>query len=157
MCDELGGWDWGVHPIDTCIKQTTNNCVGNHAQCPVVSLTGRNAKNRWYMYTYSWFTLLYSRNWHNIVNRVYSAKRYRRKGRGWGTLREERWRARCCMWSRQAAGSCRAGSRPGRACGNLERRGGSGSAERAHVSIHGRLALLYHRSQHKIVKQLSSN
>ena len=30
---------------------------------------------RWYMYTYDWFTLLFSRNEHNIVRQLYSNKK----------------------------------------------------------------------------------
>ena len=29
---------------------------------------------------YDWVTLLYGRNWHNIVNQIYFNKKYREKG-----------------------------------------------------------------------------
>ena len=31
------------------------------------------------MYTYDWVTLLYSRNWHNIVNQLYFNKKENKK------------------------------------------------------------------------------
>ena len=34
-----------------------------------------NPEKRGYMYTYSWFTLLYSINYHNIVKQLYANKK----------------------------------------------------------------------------------
>ena len=35
-----------------------------------------NPKKKGYMYTYSWFTLLYSRNWHNTIKQLSSKKNF---------------------------------------------------------------------------------
>ena len=35
-------------------------------------------RKRIYIYVYDWITLLYSRNWHNIVNQLYSNKKNER-------------------------------------------------------------------------------
>ena len=66
-----GGRNWEIE-IDTytllilCIKYITNEnllySTGNFTQCSVVTQMGRKSKKEGYMYTYSWFTLLYSRN-----------------------------------------------------------------------------------------------
>ena len=32
----------------------------------------------WYMYTYNWFTLPYSRNKHNIANQLHSNKNFKK-------------------------------------------------------------------------------
>ena len=43
----------------------------NSAQWSVMTQMGRKSKKRGYMYVYSWFTLLYSQNEHNIVQKLY--------------------------------------------------------------------------------------
>ena len=65
--DELGNWDWYIYTIDTTYK------IGNEWE-PTVwyrklysaicgDINGRGIeKKRGYMYVYSWYTLLYSRN-----------------------------------------------------------------------------------------------
>ena len=34
----------------------------------------KDLKKSGYMHMYNWFTLLYTLNWHNIVNQLYSNK-----------------------------------------------------------------------------------
>ena len=65
-----------------CAKQIANgkllHSTGSSAQCSVMPpfLWDGSSRGRGYiyMYTYSWFTLLYSRNQHNVVKQLYFNK-----------------------------------------------------------------------------------
>ena len=40
----------------------------NSTQCPVIIYVGKESERNGYVYTYDWVTLLYSRNYPNLVN-----------------------------------------------------------------------------------------
>ena len=91
--DNLMGipWDAIVSFIDIyrlpCIKHIGGRnllySTGNSAQCSAMTSRGRmgghweaGPRERGYMHTYSWFTTLYTRNWHTIIKKLYSNKKF---------------------------------------------------------------------------------
>ena len=64
--EELIHWDWHIYTIDTMYK---TDIQGEPAVLPrelyymlCGDLNGKEIQERGYMYTYNWFTFLYSRN-----------------------------------------------------------------------------------------------
>ena len=49
----------------------------------MVNLHGKEIQKRGYTYMYSWLTLLFSRNQHNIVKQLYSNKNLKKKSDWW--------------------------------------------------------------------------
>ena len=72
--DKLRNWEWH---IQTTIHKITNKdllySTGNSTQCSVMTYVRKESKE-WYVFMYNWAILLYSRNWHNIVNQLMANK-----------------------------------------------------------------------------------
>ena len=48
--------------------------TGNSTQYSVMVYVGEESEKEWCVYIYNWITLLYSRNYHNMVNQLYFNK-----------------------------------------------------------------------------------
>ena len=70
-------WLFDIYAL-LCIKQASHGnllySAGNSPQAFVVTQMGGNPEKRGYVYVDTDFTLLYSRNLHNIVKQLYSNK-----------------------------------------------------------------------------------
>ena len=76
---ELGGggmdWEFGISRSKLLYIGWINNKVllyntGNYIQYPVINCNGKEYEKEC-IYMYNWVTLLYTRNWYNIVNQLY--------------------------------------------------------------------------------------
>ena len=69
-----------AQPCDYTREQWTNKdlvySTGYSTQYSVTVCMGKEPKKSGDMYMYNWFTLLYTWNWHNIVNQLYSNKNF---------------------------------------------------------------------------------
>ena len=84
-CGEGGGWTgilglayaycgiWNDWPMGTCCitQRTLHNILW-------WSIWENNLKNNGCLYMYSWITLLYSKNYHNIVNQLHFKKNFKK-------------------------------------------------------------------------------
>ena len=44
--------------------------TGNSIQYSVMIYMGKESEREWYVYMYNWIILLYTRNYHNVVNQL---------------------------------------------------------------------------------------
>ena len=85
-----GGWigGMGLACAHCCMRNgwSTGTVCASRGTLPNIlcwSILGKNLKENGYVHMYNWITLLYSRNYHNIVNELYFNKALRKwKGGG---------------------------------------------------------------------------
>ena len=70
--DKLGDWDWHIHTTMYETDKTNDNLLYSTGNSVLWWQMGRKSKKEVTYVSYSWFTLLYSRNQHNVVKQLYS-------------------------------------------------------------------------------------
>ena len=75
------GVDWGLvigicplRYMEWLANRDLSYSTGNSTQYPVIIYVGKDSEKEWIYVSYNWITLLYRRNYHNLVNQLYVNK-----------------------------------------------------------------------------------
>ena len=114
-------------------------------------LCGKRIREWIYVYVYNWFTLLYSRTWHSIINQLYANKNFKKEN-----CSAKYFKYLTFYWNKNKwVSQPRTQWQPGGVGWDGKWEGGSG--ERGHMYTCDWFMLMYGRNQHNVVKLLSSN